>query len=60
MRFITHIKKQICISFYLLLFIQIHSIKLTDKNNSSLNVRSTVPSLDYDQMIPVEFEQPER
>lgn len=46
--------------FILLFFLQINTIKLANNNKFSLNLKSSAPSLDYDQMIPVEFEQPEK
>lgn len=60
MRFIKIITQKIFITLYILFFLQINTIKLANNNKFSINLKSSAPSLDYDQMIPVEFEQPEK
>lgn len=60
MRFIKIITQKIFITLYLLFFLQINTIKLANNNKFSINLISSAASLDYDQMISVEFEQPEK
>jgi hypothetical protein len=52
--------KKISIILYILYSLQINAIKITNTNKNTVNLLNNAPSLDYDQMIPVEFEQPEK
>jgi hypothetical protein len=52
--------KKISIILYILYSLQINAIKITNTNKITVNLHNNAPSLDYDQMIPVEFEQPEK